>query len=137
LYACEKERSWELWKVVKREKNEEKSMSMEKKERKKERKNMWKKKMCVNERKKNEWKRKRERWGSNKDMRGMNQVKEKKIKSVRKDVMLLRDENFILFPTMCNPTTMTSSVPCSHNFLLPLHMSTILNLLILDTPTYG
>jgi hypothetical protein len=45
-------------------------MSMEKKERTKE-KNMWKKKI---------WKRKRERWGSNKDMRGMDQVKEKKNK---------------------------------------------------------
>jgi hypothetical protein len=38
---------------------------------------------------------------------------------------------------MCNPTKRTSSVPCSHNFLLPLHMSTILNLLILDIHTYG
>jgi hypothetical protein len=74
--------------------------------------------------------------GSNKDMRGMNQVKEKKL-SVGKDVTLLRDETFILFPTMCNPTTRTSSVPCGHNFLLTLHMSTILNLLILDIPTYG
>jgi hypothetical protein len=70
-------------------------------------------------------------------MRGMDQVKEMKNKSVRKDVTLLRDETFTLFPTMCNPTTRTSSVPCSHNFLFPLHMSTILNLLILDVPTYG
>jgi hypothetical protein len=61
----------------------------------------------------------------------------KKNKSVRKDVTLLRDETFILFPTMCNPTTRTSPVPRSHNFLLTLHMSTILNLLILDIPTYG
>jgi hypothetical protein len=30
-----------------------------------------------------------------------------------------------------------SYLPWSHNFLLPLHMSTILNLLILDIPTYG
>jgi hypothetical protein len=56
---------------------ERKSMSMEKK-RKKEKIYMWKKKY-VNERKKNEWKR-RERWGSNKDMRRMDQVKEKKNK---------------------------------------------------------
>jgi hypothetical protein len=82
-------------------------------------------------------KEKQKRGGSNKDMRGMNQVKEKKIKSVRKDITLLRDETFTLFPTMCNPTTKTSSVPCSHNFLLPLHMSTTLNLLILDISTYG
>jgi hypothetical protein len=71
-----------------------------------------------------------------KDMRGMNQVKEKN-KSARKIVTLLRDETFTLFPTMCNPTTRTSLVPRSHNFLLPLHMSTILNLLILDIPTNG
>jgi hypothetical protein len=50
---------------------------------------------------------------------------------------LLRDETFTLFPTMCNPTTRTSSVPRSHNFLLPLHMSTIQNIIILDIPTYG
>jgi hypothetical protein len=83
-------------------------------------------------------KEKEKRGGSNKDMRGMNQVKEKIIIiSVRKDVTLLRDEAFILFPTMCNPTMRTSLVPCTHNFLLPLHMSTVLNLLILDIPTYG
>jgi hypothetical protein len=70
------------------------------------------------------------------DMRGMNQVKEKN-KSARKDVTLLRDETFTLFPTMCNPTMRTSSVPRSHNFLFPLHMSTILNLLILDIPKNG
>jgi hypothetical protein len=67
-------------------------------------------------------------------MRGMNQVKEKN-KTARKDVTLLRDETFTLFPTMCNPTTRTSSLPLSHNFLLPLHMFTILNHLILDIPT--
>jgi hypothetical protein len=66
----------------------------------------------------------------------MNQVKEKN-KSARKDVTLLRHETFTLFPTMCNPRTRKSSVPRSHNFLLPLHMSTILNLLILDIPIYG
>jgi hypothetical protein len=45
---------------------------------------------------------------------------ERKIKkSARKDVTLLRDETFTLFPTMCNPTTRTSSVPRSHNFLFP------------------
>jgi hypothetical protein len=43
-----------------------------------------------------EEKEKEKRGGSNKDMRGMNQVKEKN-KSVRKDVTLLRDETFILF----------------------------------------
>jgi hypothetical protein len=80
--------------------------------------------------------REREKRTGKKDMRGMNQVKEKN-KSARKDVTLLRDETFTLFPTMCNPTTRTSSVPRSHNFLLPLHMSTILNLLILDIPTNG
>jgi hypothetical protein len=62
---------------------------------------------------------------------------ERKIKSARRDVTLLRNETITFFPTMCNPTTRTSSVPRSHNFLLPLHMSTILNLLILDIPTYG
>jgi hypothetical protein len=80
--------------------------------------------------------REREKRTGKKDMRGMNQVKEKN-KSARKDVTLLRDETFTPFPTMCNPTTRTSSVPRSHNFLLPLHMSTILNLLILDIPTNG
>jgi hypothetical protein len=45
--------------------------------------------------------------------------------------------NFHFFPTMCNPTSRTSSVPRSLIFLLPLHMSTILYLLILDIPTYG
>jgi hypothetical protein len=80
--------------------------------------------------------REREKRSGKRDMRGMNQVKEKN-KSARKDVTLLRDETFTLFPTMCNPTTRTSSVPRSHNFLLPLHMSTILNLLILDIPTNG
>jgi hypothetical protein len=54
-----------------------------------------------------------------------------------KSATLLRDETFSLFPTMCNPTTRMSSVPRSHNFLFPLHMSTILNLLILDIPTNG
>jgi hypothetical protein len=52
-------------------------------------------------------------------------------------VTLSRDETFTLFPTMCNLTTWKSSMPRSHNILLPLHMSTILNLLILDIPTYG
>jgi hypothetical protein len=83
-----------------------------------------------------EKRREREKRSGKKDMRGMNQVKEKN-KSARKDVTLLRDETFTLFPTMCNPTMRTSSVPRSHVFLLPLHMSTILNLLILDIPTYG
>jgi hypothetical protein len=64
-------------------------------------------------------------------------IKWKKNKSARKDVALLKDETFTLFPTMCNPTTRTSSVPRSHNFLLPLHMSTILNLFTLDIPTCG
>jgi hypothetical protein len=50
----------------------------------------------MKERRMNE-KGKEKRGGSNKDMRGMNQVKEKKIKSVRKDFTLLRDETFILF----------------------------------------
>jgi hypothetical protein len=80
---------------------------------------------------------KREKRSGKKGKRGMNQVKERKNKSARKDVTLLRDETFTLFPTKCNPTTRTSSVPRSRNFLLPLHMSTILNLLILDIPTYG
>jgi hypothetical protein len=71
-----------------------------------------------------------------KNMR-MKKKRKKKNKSARKDVVLLRDETFTLFPTMSNPTTRTSPVPRSHNFLLPLHMSTILNLLILDIPTYG
>jgi hypothetical protein len=80
---------------------------------------------------------KKKRGGRNKDIRGMNQVKKrKKNKSVRKDVMLLRDETFI-FSNHVQSATRTSSVPCSHNFLLPLLMSTILNLLILDIPTYG
>jgi hypothetical protein len=80
---------------------------------------------------------KREKRSGKKYMRGMNQVKEKNKVQGRKDVTLLRDETFTLFPTMCNPITRTSSVPRSQNFLLPLHMSTILNLLILDIPTYG
>jgi hypothetical protein len=52
-----------------------------------------------------------------KDMRGMNQVKEKK--SARKDVTLLRDRTSSLLPTMCNPTMRTSSVPRSHIFFCP------------------
>jgi hypothetical protein len=89
--------------------------------------------MRMKERKKKRRKRKEE-WqeGYERD-----ESSERKIKSARKDVTLLRDETFTLFPIMCNPTTRTSSVPHSHNFLLPLHMSTILNLLILDIPTYG
>jgi hypothetical protein len=63
--------------------------------------------------------------------------RKEKNKSARKDVTLLKDKTFTLFPNMCNPTMRTSSVPRSHNFLFPLHMSTILNLLILDIPTYG
>jgi hypothetical protein len=42
---------------------------------------------------------------------------ERKIKY--KDVTLLRDETLTLFPTMCNPTTRTSSVPRSHIFFFP------------------
>jgi hypothetical protein len=60
----------------------------------------------------------------------------KKIKC-KEGCTLLRDETFTLFPTNCNPTMRTSSMPRSHNFLFPLHMSTNLNLLILDIPTYG
>jgi hypothetical protein len=61
---------------------------MKKKEIKKERK---KEKMCERRKRiiENEIEK---RGGSNKDMRGMNQVKEKL--SVRKDVALLRDETF-------------------------------------------
>jgi hypothetical protein len=84
-----------------------------------------------------EWKKKKrkrkEEW---QEVYERDESSERKNKSVRKDVTLLRDETFILFPTMCNPTR-TSSVPHSHNFHLPLHMSTVLNLLILDIPTYG
>jgi hypothetical protein len=36
---------------------------------------------------------------------------------------------------MCNPTSRTSLVPWSHYSFFPLHMSTILNLLIIDTLT--
>jgi Holliday junction resolvasome RuvABC ATP-dependent DNA helicase subunit len=60
---------------------------MKKKERKKER----KRKICER-RKRIKEKEKEKRGGSNKDMIGMNQVKEKL--SVRKDVALLRDETF-------------------------------------------
>ena len=35
-------------------------------------------------------------------------------------------------PTMCNPTTRTMLVPWSQSFCMPLHMSTILNLLTLE-----
>jgi hypothetical protein len=93
--------------------NKEKSMSMEKKE--KNRKVKKEKNMCMRERKRRE----REKRSGEKDMRGMNQVKERKNKSARKDVTLLRDETFTLFPTMCNPTTRTSSVPRSHIFCCP------------------
>jgi hypothetical protein len=61
---------------------------------------------------------KREKRSGKKYMRGMNQVKRKN-KSARKDVTLLRDETFTLFPTMCNPTTRTSSVSRSHIFFCP------------------
>jgi hypothetical protein len=54
-------------------------MSMEKKRNKERKKYICERKnMRTNEWK--IWKRKRERWGSNKDMRGMDQVKEKKNK---------------------------------------------------------
>jgi hypothetical protein len=43
----------------------------------------------------------------------------KKNKSARKDVTLLRDETSTVFPTMCNPTTRTSSVPRSHILFFP------------------
>jgi hypothetical protein len=61
---------------------------------------------------------------------------ERKIKCKEVCHVVERDKTITLFPNMCNPTMRTSSVPCSHIFL-PLHMSTILNLLILDVPTYG
>jgi hypothetical protein len=64
-----KERIESFEKLSRERKIKRKSMSMEKKERKK-------KNLCVNERRK----RKRKRCGSNKDMRGMDQVKEKKNK---------------------------------------------------------
>ena len=38
-------------------------------------------------------------------------------------------------PTMCNPTTRTMLVPWSQSFCMPLHMSTILNLLTLEPLT--
>jgi hypothetical protein len=75
----------------------------------------------VYERKKKKRKRKEE-W---KEGYERDESSDKKNKSARKDVMLLRDETFTLFPTMRNPTTRTSSVPRSHNFLLPMHKSTI------------
>jgi hypothetical protein len=107
-------------------KRKKERMTERKKERKKE---MWEWK--------NEWKRKRKkRGGSNKDMRGMDQVKKRKLKC-KDECHVVERRNFHSFPTICNPTTRTSSVPCSHNFLLPLHMSIIQNLLILDIPTYG
>jgi hypothetical protein len=46
LYACKKERSWELWKDVKRGKNKEKSMSMEEKEKNNNRKVKKEKNIC-------------------------------------------------------------------------------------------
>jgi hypothetical protein len=84
----------------------------------------------VYERKKKKRKRKEE-WQERYES---DESSEKKNKSARQDVTLLRDGTFTLFPTMCNPTTRTTSVPRS--LLLPLHMSTILNLFILDIPTY-
>jgi hypothetical protein len=73
-----------------------------------------KEKICV-------WKSKKEKRKNNKKnmcMIGMNQVKEKN-KVHGKDVTLLRDETFTFFPTMCNPTTRTSSVPRSNIFFCP------------------
>jgi hypothetical protein len=52
---------------------------------------------------------------------------ERKIKC-KEGCHVVERRNFHSFPTMCNPTTRTSSVPRNHNFLLPLHMSTILYL---------
>jgi hypothetical protein len=107
-------------------------MSMEKKERGKNNRKVKKEKnMRMKEWKKKKRKRKEE-WQERYER---DESSERKIKC--KDVTLLRDETFTLIPTMCNPTTRMSSVPRSHNFLLPLHMSTIQNLLILDIPTYG
>jgi hypothetical protein len=94
-----------------------------------------KKKYAYERMKKKNKKKREEEWQERYERDESSERKEKL--SARKDVMLLRDETFTLFPTMCNPTTRASSVPRSHIFLLPLHMSTILNLLILDIPRYG
>jgi hypothetical protein len=89
-----------------------------------------KRKVCVWQRKKRKkliicvWENERG-WKEEKERRGVARkiwegwMKWKKNKSARKDVTLLRDETFTLFPTMCNPTTRTSSVPCSHIFFCP------------------
>jgi hypothetical protein len=76
--------------------------------------------------------------GSNKDMRAMDRVKVKeKIKRVWKDVTLSRDETLILFQPCAIRQRGRHRCLVVINFLLPLHMSTTLNLLILDIPTYG
>jgi Flp pilus assembly protein TadB len=73
------------------------NMSRERKEEK----NIW-----VKNRKKKKRTKKEE-----KERKRMNQMNDKK--SARKDDTLLRDETSTIFPTMCNPTTRTSSVPRS------------------------
>jgi hypothetical protein len=54
---------------------------------------------------------KSEKRSGKKGKRWMNQVKEKN-NSARKDVMLLTDETFTLFQTMCNLTTRTHDHWC-------------------------
>lgn len=66
--------------------------------------------------------------------RGVSAVK--KIKESARRITLFPE--WIFIPTMCHTTMRTSHVPQSHYFYLPLHMSTILNLLILENLTlYG
>jgi hypothetical protein len=80
------------------------------KERKKNRKVKKKINLCVKKKKREEeWQERYER----------DESSERKNKSARKDVTLLRDETFTLFSTICNPTTRTSSVPHSLIFFCP------------------
>jgi hypothetical protein len=64
-------------------------------------------------------------------------IKRKKNKSARKDVTLLRDEISLFFQPCAIQQRGRHRCLVVIIFLLPLHMSTILNLLTLDIPTYG
>jgi hypothetical protein len=106
-------------------------MCMEKKE-KKNGKVKTKKYMCMSD-----WKRKgrkREKRSGKKDMRAMNQVKRKN--KVQGRMSHCWEMKLSFFFQSCAIRQRGRHWCLVVIFILPLHMSTILNLLILDIPTY-
>jgi hypothetical protein len=111
---------------------------MEKKEKKnrKVKKNIY---LCVYEKmKESDWKRKRkkrEERSGKKDMRGMNQVKRKNKEQGRMSRCWETKLSFFFQPCAIRQRGHRRCLVVI--FFLPLHMSAILYLLILDIPTYG